>query len=52
MECDIADSLEDFVADDAFKGCALVERRRFDDFELIGESDTREGRALKKCRPS
>ena len=34
-----------FAADDAFEGFAIEESNIFDDFELIGESDTREGGA-------
>jgi len=45
----IVNSLEVFVADDAFEGGAAAKRNLFDDFELIGESDTREGAALLEC---
>ena len=38
-----------FAADDAFEGFAIEESNIFDDFELIGESDTREGAAIAKC---
>ena len=48
MECVLPDSVEVFVADDAFEGDAVGERQPFDDFELIGEGDTREG-ALLEC---
>ena len=40
------DSLEVFVEDDAFEGGAISEHHLFHDFELIGESDTREGEAF------
>jgi len=49
LESAFAESLELFVADDAFEGEAMGESHLFDDFELIGESDTREGRALLEC---
>ena len=45
QECKIVNSLEAFVEDDALEGGAMGERPRFDDFEIIGESDTREGEA-------
>ena len=48
-ECAIANSLEFLVADDALEGGAIGEYLRFDDFELIGESDTREGEAILEC---
>jgi len=38
-----------FVVDDAFEGGAAAKRHFFDDFELIGESDTREGVASTEC---
>jgi len=43
LECAIADSLEVFVADDAYEGGADGKRRSFDDFERIGEGDAFEG---------
>jgi len=43
------DSLEMFVADDALEGGAPAVRPLFDDFELIGESDTLEGVATLEC---
>ena len=49
LECEIANSLEVFVADDAFEGGAMGERQVFDDFELIGESDTFEGGTELEC---
>ena len=49
MECTLADSSEVFVVDDALEGKAAGERHLFDDFELIGEGDTREGVALLEC---
>jgi len=52
LECAIANSLEVFVADDALEGGAVGKRRLTDDFELIGESDAREGVALLECSPS
>ena len=47
MECGLANSLEVFVADDVLEGGAAGERHLFDDFELIGESDTREAARVK-----
>ena len=49
MEYGFANNLEFFAADDAFEGGAFGERQFFDDFELIGESDTSEGDASLKC---
>jgi len=49
LEYSLADSFEVFVEDDAFEGDAFAVRKPFDFFELIGESDTREGRALVEC---
>ena len=49
MECATADSLEVFVADDAFEGEAIDKRHLFDDFELIGEGYNLEGRTLLEC---
>ena len=49
MECAIADSLEVFVAEDAFEGGAFMERTTFDNFELIGEGNTHEGVAFMEC---
>ena len=49
MECIIANILEAFVADDALEGGAPAERTRFDIFEHIGKSDTREGGAASEC---
>jgi len=45
----MANSLEGFGADNAFEGGAMGERPLFDDFELIGESDTREAGACLEC---
>ena len=45
LECVMANSVEVFVADDALEGGAAGQRHLFNDFELIGESDTREGAA-------
>ena len=45
LECFLTNSFEVFVEDDAFEGGAIGERHHFDDFELIRESDTREGKA-------
>ena len=39
----LSDNFEVFVADDAFEGGAGVKCPHFDDFELIGESDTLKG---------
>jgi len=52
LECTIANSLEVFVEDDALEGGAFDEHRCFEDFELIGESDTREGTAVLECSRS
>jgi len=49
LECVIADSLEVFVADDTLEGGASAEHQLFDDFEIIGESDTREGKGILEC---
>jgi len=49
LECEIADSLEVFVADDALEGGAIDERRHIDAFEIIGEGDAREGEAVLEC---
>ena len=49
LECTIADIIEFFVADDTLEGGAGGERPVFNDFELIGESDTREGVASCEC---
>jgi len=49
LECALANSFEGFVADDALEGGVFAERPIFDDFELIGESDTREGVASTEC---
>ena len=49
LECALANSLEVFVADDALGGGAFVECQPFDDFEFIGESDTREGDSSLEC---
>ena len=49
MEYANADSLEVFVEDDALEGGVVAEHQPFDDFELIGESDTREGVTLLEC---
>ena len=46
LECAMANSLEVFVADDAFEGVAYSERQLFNDFEVFGEGDTREGEAF------
>ena len=46
LECGLTNKLKFFVADDAFEGGTTAERHLFDDCELIGESDTREGEAL------
>jgi len=46
LECGTANFLEVFVADDAaFEGVAEGERQLLDDFEIVGEGDTREGAA-------
>ena len=47
LECVFAYSFEVFVEDDAFEGGTLAERQLFNDFEFIGESDTREGETLR-----
>ena len=52
LECVIANSLEFFVADNAFEGGALGEHTKFNDFELNGEGDTWEGEALLECSRS
>jgi len=52
LECAATDSFDVIVADDALEGEASAKRTRCDDFELIGESDTREGRAFKECETS
>ena len=49
MEHVVANSLKVFVADDALEGGACLERRHLDDFEIIGESDTRERGATCEC---
>jgi len=49
LECAIANSLEVFVADDTFEGGASAKNTTSDDFELIGESGTREGETVTKC---
>jgi len=43
VECAHVESLEVFVEDDALEGGTMAESRLADDFEIIGESDTREG---------
>ena len=48
MECATANSLEIFAAD-ALEGGTVGERLLFEDCELTGESDTREGEAPSKC---
>jgi len=48
-ECATVDSLEVFVADDAFEGGAVGERQPFDDFELIGEGDASESGTVLEC---
>ena len=40
---------EVFVPDDAFEGGATRQSSWFEDCELIGESDTREGTAFIEC---
>ena len=52
MECPFANSLEFVVEYDAFEGGAFGERQVFNDFELIRESDTREGGAMLECSRS
>jgi len=49
LECALADSLEFFVADDAFKGGAVDECTHFDNFEIIGEGYTLEGVTVLEC---
>ena len=49
LECVTADSVEVFVADNAFKGGAGAKRHMFDDCELIGEGDALEGEAVAEC---
>ena len=49
LECAHPNSFEVFVADEAFEGKAFVESHLSDDFEHIGESDTREGVAASEC---
>ena len=38
-----------YIADDALEGGAGGVRHFFDDFELIGESDTHEGGVILEC---
>jgi len=52
LECAIADRLEVFVADDALEGGASDERQLFNDFEFIGQGDTRELGALLESPPA
>ena len=49
LKCALANSLEFFVADDAFEGGAFVERHIFDNFELFGEDDIREDGTVLEC---
>ena len=49
MECALADSLEIFVADDAFEGGAFGERRLFDNCELIGQGNALKGETVLEC---
>ena len=49
MECSLANSLEVFVADDAFEGGAVAEGQIFDDCEIIREGDALEDGTYLKC---
>jgi len=49
LERAIADSLEVFVADDAFEGGAAAKRPNFDDCEFVGEGDDLQDRTALEC---